>query len=519
MRALPERELIWWVQKAIWLVEGFTFLDHFSRTYPNMFVHKCQHCNGAGSVTCPHCQGYKLKQGASAAAGLRLDGRLDGRKGQQLLLQQGGSEAQPVDCRHCGGYCDWDHESEWEEKWQNWESKLAYYDRTYGELMNEWYEDVLHEGNLDEDTQQEEPPPPGADETGPLAQHDRIKRKYPQMMQALMARFHGHPYDTLDLLPYNVVDPVKKTPLENLWAMGHNRNELPPELHPYNFPELLLLPVSPLTEHDHQIRMEALLCRNLEAALTNTRKPYMLEPTAGTVPCPSCCGTPYRLSLFPNVGSMFRLELPTWQRVLGRMSRYATQPRELAGAEPQHFLEYPQQDPAVTVLQNELAAQLDGPPGPEAGKGAKRRAVRKGARAAMFVGGKDLPEDPNWLDDFGMRGLALDTDSGEGGQVLAGGHPLLSSKDGWLPSSSGPARAAALLADVKRLKQAQGTAAEQQVLQQLQQRYSPQAVQAMMALSSSNSSSASSSSSRRPFGNEAAVVAEVPSSSSSRSSR
>lgn len=46
------------------------------------------------------------------------------------------------------------------------------------------------------------------------------------MMQALMARFHGHPYDTLDLLPYNVVDPVKKTPLENLWAMGHNRNEL-----------------------------------------------------------------------------------------------------------------------------------------------------------------------------------------------------------------------------------------------------------------------------------------------------
>jgi hypothetical protein len=41
------------------------------------------------------------------------------------------------------------------------------------------------------------------------------------------------------------------------------------------------------------------------------------------------------------------------------------------------------QDPAVTVLQNELAAQLDGPPGPEAGKGAKRRAVRKGARSAQ----------------------------------------------------------------------------------------------------------------------------------------
>lgn len=23
-------------------------------------------------------------------------------------------------------------------RWQDWESKLAYYDRTYGELMNEW---------------------------------------------------------------------------------------------------------------------------------------------------------------------------------------------------------------------------------------------------------------------------------------------------------------------------------------------------------------------------------------------
>jgi hypothetical protein len=96
------------------LVEGFTFLDHFSRTYPNMFVHKCQHCNGAGSVTCPHCQGYKLKQGASAAAGLRLHDA-QGRKGQ-LMLQQGGSEVQHVDCRRCGSYCDWDHESEWEEK-------------------------------------------------------------------------------------------------------------------------------------------------------------------------------------------------------------------------------------------------------------------------------------------------------------------------------------------------------------------------------------------------------------------
>jgi hypothetical protein len=45
-------------------------------------------------------------------------------------------------------------------------------------------------------------------------------------MQALMTRFGGHPYDELDLLPFNVVDPIKRTPLENLWGMGHNRNKL-----------------------------------------------------------------------------------------------------------------------------------------------------------------------------------------------------------------------------------------------------------------------------------------------------
>jgi hypothetical protein len=27
----------------------------------------------------------------------------------------------------------------------------------------------------------------------------------------------------------------------------------PPELHPYNFPELMIAPLSPLTEHDHQV--------------------------------------------------------------------------------------------------------------------------------------------------------------------------------------------------------------------------------------------------------------------------
>lgn len=39
------------------------------------------------------------------------------------------------------------------------------------------YEDVLHEGNLDEDTPHEDAPAPDADETGAIADYDRRKRK------------------------------------------------------------------------------------------------------------------------------------------------------------------------------------------------------------------------------------------------------------------------------------------------------------------------------------------------------
>ena len=40
-------------------------MEHFGRTYPQLMMHKCQHCNGAGTVICPHCQGYKVKKAAS----------------------------------------------------------------------------------------------------------------------------------------------------------------------------------------------------------------------------------------------------------------------------------------------------------------------------------------------------------------------------------------------------------------------------------------------------------------------
>lgn len=43
------------------LAQGYTFVEHFGRTYHQAFIHKCRDCNGAGTITCPECRGYKHK--------------------------------------------------------------------------------------------------------------------------------------------------------------------------------------------------------------------------------------------------------------------------------------------------------------------------------------------------------------------------------------------------------------------------------------------------------------------------
>jgi hypothetical protein len=180
------------------------------------------------------------------------------------------------ECDRCGAYCDWDAESEWEQKWSKWESRLAYYDRTYGRLLDEWYEDVINEGNLDADTPHEEPDPPAEGDTGLLADIDRRgarcvrgfvfvcwlvglagrmcrgashhhrlyclptsthTHKNPttnehtknasnkKLVKALLKRYGGHPYERGDLLDFKTIDPSR--PLaDNLAALGYNANEL-----------------------------------------------------------------------------------------------------------------------------------------------------------------------------------------------------------------------------------------------------------------------------------------------------
>jgi len=90
------------------LAEGMTLADHFWRTYPTLFLHKCPACNGCGSVICPSCKGYKARGAQSGAGSFRLSEMVGPRRRLQRTARD--------ECEHCGGYCDWDDESEWEEK-------------------------------------------------------------------------------------------------------------------------------------------------------------------------------------------------------------------------------------------------------------------------------------------------------------------------------------------------------------------------------------------------------------------
>ncbi|GFR49151.1 hypothetical protein Agub_g11169, partial [Astrephomene gubernaculifera] len=380
MRSLPERELIWWAQKVIWLAEGFTFVDHFTRTYPRLFQHTCPRCKGAGVLTCPTCAGTKVPRGvtpsprraALAAVGANatssapapaLAGRVDrgaGSARERLLSGKpagggGGSESGSCcsgehaggrlgECRTCGGSCAWDAESEWMDKWNEWEGRLAYYDKSTAPLLDEWYEDVVHAGNLEEDTPPLEDDPPGPEVAGAWADDERLLAKDKKRFAALMRRY-GHPYDSDLVLGYQVVDPTA-TVGENVWNLAQALNSVPPELNPLRTEHLRGAeqlaaagagagaagggePAGPhqaslaaLAAFDREITMEAAIMQNLEAAAQDLPKPHRFGATAGTIPCTDCDGAAWQYSFFPNTLRLFGMERPSWTTTLAQLNKY-----------------------------------------------------------------------------------------------------------------------------------------------------------------------------------------------------
>jgi hypothetical protein len=66
-----------------------------------------------------------------------------------------------------------------------------------------------------------------------------------------------------------------------------------------------------------QIRKEAMIMSNLEAAARDGPKPYQFEPTAGTVPCPNCQGRSWFYRMTPNISKLTLQDNPLWQRCAG----------------------------------------------------------------------------------------------------------------------------------------------------------------------------------------------------------
>ncbi|KAL6763004.1 hypothetical protein V8C86DRAFT_462370 [Haematococcus lacustris] len=307
MRALPDKEMTWWVQKVIWTAEGLTLIDHTHRTLTQLMWHKCSHCDGAGVMTCGHCNGYKVKRAHPHAFQLT----------EQSKLSRLMATADLEECKYCGNYCQWDMETSWEGMWNAWQRKLTYYDRTYGALLDEWHNDVMFEGRLELDAPKEELAEPLPEDNSHDAQVVRELLKQKKRMKALMKRMGGHPYSTMTVMP-KVVSPG--APLrENLVALGYNEYDLPPELHPINKPELLLEADSPLQRFDREIQHEAMIMTNLGAAIKGLPKPIRFAPTAGTTLCPECKGRAWHYDWKPNLDTLLRGAEPFWLRTLSSL--------------------------------------------------------------------------------------------------------------------------------------------------------------------------------------------------------
>eukprot|EP00798_Chlamydomonas_sp_ICE-L_P032776 gene32777-33839_t len=204
------------------------------------------------------------------------------------------------ECQHCGDYGPWDNESEWQEKWTDWDSKLAYYDRRYDlgyydrrydlgyydrrydlgyydrrydlgyydrrcDRNDQLMEDLANEGNMDEDTPHMDDVPPAACLTGTFPETDRLVAKMEKQQRSmLIVDITKHRKENLEIV--DITKPMKETleaivditkpmkenleamdlfrivditkPMkENLEAMDLFRADLPPELHPEAFPD------------------------------------------------------------------------------------------------------------------------------------------------------------------------------------------------------------------------------------------------------------------------------------------
>lgn len=396
-RSMPDREIVFWVRQAVNLTQGWTFVQHAMRIYPRFLEYECRTCRGSGIMTCPHCQGNKIKPATGPQFKLSRNTEVG------KLLAAGNVEL----CQNCGDFCEWDHETDWGENWEDWERKLAFYDRSYGPLLDEWYEYYLAGDQLEKMEADEPEDKPDADEWHPMAQVDRDVERSQRRLDAIMDKYEGHPYDTNQMVPYGVVDPNKHW-RENLKSMVANNMTLPPELDVSLWPEFLVMQDSPLTRFDEEIACEYLIQHNLMAALTASPKPVRFAATAGTVPCRDCGGQAWERGWFPNMARVLQPQEPLWLMTLKDMAdqQHTQQLAALSEARAPgaalRLAEHPRKPPLVQELSFRIAeSELQ-----------RRRAEREPSKAPEVF--RDLEHfladtaarnksRPSWEDTAGLQ--------------------------------------------------------------------------------------------------------------------
>jgi hypothetical protein len=282
VRAIPEREITFWVQRVIWIAQGYTALEHAARAWPPLMLHKCATCDGHGLLTCPHCRGAKLRAGAGkverllgpdpalmpvggsgaaravgaaarSAASPSAAASYSSSSSSSSVLSGGGggalaaalstpinasstaaSEHHPPSssepCRHCGDFLPWDDDAAWPERWRGWERVASYYDQSLAPLMDEWHDDVVNKKQRQADSPGHDyfagdargPPAEGsAWDDGPSgrAAAERWGKGAAERLAATMARFGGHPYETGDVFPFDALDPENGSTQSNLYGL------------------------------------------------------------------------------------------------------------------------------------------------------------------------------------------------------------------------------------------------------------------------------------------------------------
>lgn len=242
---------------AVW--SGWNLWKHLQRHYLDIFRDSCAHCHGAGTVTCPHCSGFKIKR-------TRPDGFAS------ATLAGGKYELDPAvhdqyECHHCGTYTTWDQQEKW--------PMLTAVKEVVSEVESACF---TENERFTEDKTEDE--------------------------------------NSKEFDPEQYITGEGDTDFAG-WYTGDENGEVHPKR--LRFSEWVLNHPEYYDRLSEEQESEAINA-NIAAAVSARPKPEFFPPTAGTVPCPCCHGARWFWGLAPNISKLGGYRAPFWITTLQKMA-------------------------------------------------------------------------------------------------------------------------------------------------------------------------------------------------------